>query len=76
MPTEKPWVLRVAATLTATVLLPTPPLQLETAIIFLMPTKFPFLLNLSSLALGASTMSTSLKPAVYNSVLRTALILL
>ncbi len=34
-PTLKPRFLRFAATLIAMVLLPTPPLQLETAIIFL-----------------------------------------
>jgi len=61
---------------TATVLLPTPPLQLETAIIFFMPTKFPFLLNLSSLGFGAKTISTYLKPADSSSVLMMALILL
>jgi hypothetical protein len=53
MPTLYPIFFRVAATFTATVLLPTPPLQLLTAIIFLIPNRFPFLTYLSFYYLGA-----------------------
>ncbi len=52
--------------LTAIVLLPTPPLQLDTAMIFFMPTRFPLRLNLSSFALGANEISIYLNPLAYN----------
>ena len=45
IPTFKPCFFKLAAKLTAIVLLPTPPLQLDTAIIFLMFNRFPLLLN-------------------------------
>ena len=66
IPTLKPWFFSIAATLTATVLFPTPPLQLDTAKIFLIPNKLPFLIYFYSLALGAKVISTSLNPFPYN----------
>jgi len=53
IPTLYPIFLSVAATFTAIVLFPTPPLQLLTAIIFFIPNKFPFLTYLSFYYLGA-----------------------
>jgi hypothetical protein len=46
IPTLNPCCLSPNATLTATVLLPTPPLQLDTAIIFFIWDKLPFLSNI------------------------------
>lgn len=66
----------MAATFTAMVLLPTPPLQLLTAIIFLIPNKFPFLTYLSFYYLGARVISTSEKPADTKCYLRMDLIFL
>jgi hypothetical protein len=63
IPTLNPWFFKVAAMLTAIVLFPTPPLQLDTAMIFLIPLKLPFLLNFSSFGFGAIMISASLKPA-------------
>lgn len=60
--------------LIATVLFPTPPLQLETAMIFLIPRRLPFLVNFSYFCLGAKEISISLNPPSYSSVLRSALI--
>lgn len=45
IPTFNPIYLKVEAKLTAIVLFPTPPLQLDTAIIFLTFNKFDFLSN-------------------------------
>lgn len=50
----------------AIVLLPTPPLQLDTAIIFLIWLKLPFLTFLSFYCLGAILISTSTNPALSN----------
>jgi hypothetical protein len=62
IPTLNPWFLSVAAILIATVLLPTPPLQLLTAMIFLIWERFFFLVNFYSSAFGARLMSTSVNP--------------
>ena len=62
MPTLNPWFLRVAAMLTATVLFPTPPLQLLTAMIFLICERFFFFVNFYSSAFGARLISTLVNP--------------
>lgn len=65
MPTLNPLFFKVAAIFIATVLFPTPPLQLLTAIVFLIPAKFFFLVNFSYSALGARFISTIENPPYY-----------